>query len=58
MVGDRLNTDIVGGHRAGLRTILVLTGISKEKELANVDVQPDWVFQDLIHLAAYLENSK
>jgi 4-nitrophenyl phosphatase len=58
MVGDRLNTDIVGGHRAGLRTILVLTGISKEEELANVDVQPDWVFQDLIHLAAYLENSK
>ena len=56
MVGDRLNTDIAGGHRAGLRTMMVLTGISKEKDLTNADIQPDWVFPDLIHLAAYLEN--
>lgn len=58
MVGDRLNTDIAGGHRAGLRTMMVLTGISNEKDLVKADIQPDWVFADLIHLAAYLENNE
>ena len=28
MIGDRLDTDVVGGHRAGLRTILVLSGVT------------------------------
>src|SRR5204863_2510076 len=26
MIGDRLDTDVVGGHRAGLHTILVMSG--------------------------------
>jgi 4-nitrophenyl phosphatase len=58
MVGDRLNTDIVGGHRAGLRTIMLLTGITKEEDLTNAEVQPDWVFPNLIQLATYLEDNQ
>lgn len=58
MVGDRLNTDIAGGHKAGLRTIMLLTGITKEEDLANADVQPDWVFPNLTHLATFLENNQ
>jgi 4-nitrophenyl phosphatase len=51
MLGDRLETDIVGGHQAGLRTIFVLSGVSDEAELAASPVKPDWVFRDVQELA-------
>ena len=54
MIGDRLNTDIAGGHMAGLRTMLLLTGISKEKDLKSAPVQPDWIFSDLNQLSSFL----
>lgn len=47
MVGDRLDTDILSGHRAGLKTALVLTGVSQRPDLARADVLPDYVFADL-----------
>jgi 4-nitrophenyl phosphatase len=50
MVGDRLETDILGGQRAGLKTILVLTGISQPEELPESEIKPDWVFQDIAEL--------
>lgn len=46
MIGDRLNTDIAGAAACGLRTALVLTGISTAAE-ANDGVQPDAVFDGL-----------
>lgn len=50
VIGDRLETDILGGQRCGLTTILVLTGISQQQDLETSDIKPDYVFQDLIHL--------
>jgi ribonucleotide monophosphatase NagD (HAD superfamily) len=50
MLGDRLETDILGGQNAGLRTIFVLTGASDEAELAASLVKPDWVFKDIQEL--------
>lgn len=58
MIGDRLNTDIAGGHNAGLQTILVLSGVSKREEIVNSDVQPDYVFADIHELARALKNGQ
>ena len=50
VVGDRLNTDIAGGVRAGLATVLVLSGISTKADLAASPVKPDLVCADIKEL--------
>ena len=55
MVGDRLATDIAGARNAGLKTILMLSGITKEEDLEASSIQPDYVManlSDLRHLLA------
>jgi 4-nitrophenyl phosphatase len=47
MIGDRLDTDIIAGARAGMLTVLVLTGVSTREEIAEAPVLPDLVFTDL-----------
>jgi NagD protein len=37
MIGDRMDTDIVSGLEAGLRTVLVLSGVTSR---ANADRHP------------------
>jgi len=52
MLGDRLETDILAGQRAGLLTLLVLSGVTDEAMLAESEIQPDLVFRDVGHLRA------
>ncbi len=47
ILGDRMDTDIVGGYRAGIGTILVLTGISTRQEVDESEIQPDVIYADL-----------
>jgi 4-nitrophenyl phosphatase len=47
MVGDRLASDIEGGRRAGLTTILVLTGACSREQAAAAEQPPDHVIDDL-----------
>lgn len=50
IVGDRLDADIAGGKRAGLMTILVLTGTTSREDLAAAEVEPDLVVENLAAL--------
>ena len=47
VVGDRLDSDIAGGRRAGLATALVLTGSATEAEAESASPAPDFVIPDL-----------
>jgi glycerol 3-phosphatase-2 len=51
-VGDRLDTDIIGANRAGMKSALVLTGIDKAKQLlaAPEGSRPDYILADLRQL--------
>ena len=40
MVGDRMDTDVISGLEAGLRTILVLTGSTKADQVQRFPYQP------------------
>ncbi|EGO01264.1 hypothetical protein SERLA73DRAFT_179405 [Serpula lacrymans var. lacrymans S7.3] len=55
MVGDRLNTDILFGQGGGLSTLLVLTGITSEKDITGPNassIVPDYVTQSIGDLRA------
>ena len=47
VVGDRLDTDIAFGERAGMTTVLVRSGIADEDAVAESDVKPDHVVDHL-----------
>ena len=51
-VGDRAETDILGGKRAGLPTALVLTGVTRAEQVPHLppEMQPDYVFHNLEEL--------
>jgi 4-nitrophenyl phosphatase/NagD protein len=49
MVGDRLYTDIALG-KAGITTILVLSGETKRQDIPEAPVKPDFVFENLAEL--------
>lgn len=51
MIGDRLETDILGAQHAGLDTALVLTGVSRREDIPRQNIQPTWIARDLPALA-------
>lgn len=56
-VGDRLDTDVLGAVRAGMRSVLVLSGVTTPADLAASTVRPTWVMQDVAELARALEQA-
>jgi 4-nitrophenyl phosphatase len=49
-IGDRSETDILGGQRAGVRTIAVLSGAGTAADFAAMQPPPEWVFPSLEEL--------
>lgn len=50
MIGDTMETDILGGIQMGYETVLVLSGGTKEEDLANFAYQPDRVVNSVADL--------
>ncbi|HEY4993657.1 MAG TPA: HAD hydrolase-like protein, partial [Nakamurella sp.] len=47
MIGDRMDTDIVGGLEAGMRTCLVLSGVSTRDSVARFPYRPTFVYDSV-----------
>lgn len=57
MIGDNMETDIIAGVQAGLVTVLVLSGVSKEDHLERFAYRPDHIVRDAFALRDLLEHS-
>lgn len=47
LIGDNYDTDILAGINMGLDTIMVLTGVSMEEDIQNIDKQPTYIVENL-----------
>ncbi len=47
VVGDRLDTDVALGNRAGMTTVLVRSGVTDDETLARSEITPDHVLDHL-----------
>ncbi len=47
MIGDTMDTDILGGVQVGYRTILTLSGVSKKEDLIKYAFSPDIVIDSI-----------
>jgi 4-nitrophenyl phosphatase len=55
MVGDRLDTDIQIGINGGMRTVLVLTGASKMRDVEQSTISPDYVVTSIRDISSILD---
>ena len=53
MIGDRLDTDILGANRAGIPSVMVMTGVDKARQViaAPPDSRPHFLLEDLRELS-------
>lgn len=56
VVGDRLYTDIAMGRNNGVTSILVLSGETKQRDLENSEIKPDFVFNTIGEIAGNIGN--
>jgi 4-nitrophenyl phosphatase len=47
MVGDRLETDIIGASNIGIQTAAVLTGVTSREEISSSQIKPDFIYEDI-----------
>jgi NagD protein len=57
MVGDRMDTDVIAGMEAGLRTILVLTGISTRETAERFPYRPSQIVESVADLVDLVRGS-
>jgi len=55
MIGDRMDTDVLGGMEAGMTTILVLSGVSGPEVVEDFPYSPDFVFNSVADILSRAE---
>jgi NagD protein len=50
MIGDRMDTDIVAGVESGMRTILVLSGVTRREDVERYPYRPTWVVDSVANI--------
>jgi len=55
MVGDRLETDILGANQMGIQTAALLSGVTTREEIHANQIQPDFIFEDISALHKALQ---
>lgn len=50
MVGDRMDTDVIAGIESGMDTILVLSGVTKEEDVAKFPYRPQQVLPSVAQI--------
>lgn len=58
VIGDRLDTDILGGINSNCPTAMVLTGISKKIDIIKSGIKPDFIFEDITELVLFFHKCK
>jgi len=58
MVGDDLESDCLGAHKHGMRTILVRTGKFRPDEVERSQIQPDGIISSIAQLPDWLEANR
>jgi ribonucleotide monophosphatase NagD (HAD superfamily) len=54
MVGDQIDTDVLGAKRTGVHTILVLTGVETRDTIRESNLKPELVIGNVDELIRYL----
>ncbi len=54
MIGDHIETDLLGARRAGVHTILVLTGVETQESIKHSEIKPDAVIRSVETLESLL----
>ncbi len=55
MVGDRMDTDVIAGIEAGMRTVLVLTGSTQRAAIPSFPYRPTWVVDSIADVVSLIE---
>lgn len=50
MIGDRLDTDVQFGINGGLKTILVLSGVTTQEIADKSHIKPDFILNSIVDL--------
>ncbi len=57
MVGDRMDTDIISGLEAGLRTVLVLTGSTRREQVETFPYRPSRIVESVADLVRFVDHA-
>ncbi len=55
MIGDRMDTDVIAGIEAGMRTVLVMTGSTQPSAITSFPYRPTWVVDSIADVVGMIE---